>query len=97
MQVVYLEKLRNFSPQHADSRKSLSAWKTVVENANWKNKQDVLNAFPKAKMIKNNRAGFEILHNTYRLIALIDYNDNLVYIRFIGTHNEYDMINPETI
>lgn len=97
MQIVYLEKLRNFSQKHADSRKSLSAWKTVVENAKWKTKQDVLNAFPKAKMIKNNRARFEILHNNYRLIAHIDYIDNILEIRFIGTHNEYDKIDPETI
>ena len=97
MQIVYLKRLIEFGKPHANARKSLAGWKAVTEEALWKSKQDVLNAFPKAKMIKNNRARFEILHNNYRLIAHIDYEDQIVQIRFIGTHNEYDTINPETI
>ena len=50
----------------------------IVERVNWKKKQDVLSDFPKAKMIKNNRARFEIVHNTHRLIAQIDYEDQIV-------------------
>lgn len=97
MQIVFLKKLIDFSKKHADARKSLSSWKAVTENATWKNKQDVLLAFPIAKMIKNNRARFEILYNTYRLIVLIDYKDQIVQIRFIGTHIEYDANIPENI
>lgn len=97
MQIVYLKKLLDFSKKHADVRKSLQGWKMVTENANWKNRNDVLNTFPKAKMVRNDRARFEILHNTYRLIAHIDYRDQIVQIRFIGTHNEFDNVNPETI
>lgn len=97
MQIVYLRKLNDFAMKYAPARKSLQAWKMVTEQANWRNKQDVLNDFPKTKMINNNRARFEILHNSYRLIALIDYLDKIVQIRFIGTHNEYDKINPENI
>lgn len=97
MEIVYLSRLEDFGKKHADARKSLSAWKTVTQNAVWKTKQNVLTDFPKAKMIKNNRARFEILHNTYRLIARVDYEEQIVQIRFIGTHNEYDKIEPETI
>lgn len=97
MQIVYLKKLLDFSKKHADTRKSLANWKVVVENAKWKMKSDVLKDFPNAKMIKNNRARFEIKHNTYRLIAQIDYVDKIVEVRFIGTHKDYDNINPEII
>jgi mRNA interferase HigB len=97
MQIVYLKKLLDFSKQHSDARKSLASWKAVTENAIWEKKQDVLNDFPNAKMIKNNRARFEIRHNNYRLIAQIDYADKIVQIRFIGNHKEYDNIDAETI
>ncbi|HKC36477.1 MAG TPA: type II toxin-antitoxin system HigB family toxin [Chitinophagaceae bacterium] len=97
MLIVYLEKLNVFAKNHANARKSLATWKATTEEAIWKTKQDVLRDFPKAKMIANNRARFEIVHNTYRLIALIDYDDQIVEVRFVGTHNEYDRIDPATI
>ena len=97
MTIIYLRRLQKFAIKHANARKSLQAWKKIVETTSWKTKQDLLADFPKAKMIKNNRARFEIVHNTYRLIAHIHYEDQIVEIRFIGTHNEYDRIDPETI
>jgi mRNA interferase HigB len=97
MLIVYLERLNEFAKTHANARKSIATWKMITEAASWKNKQDVLTDFPNAKMIKNNRARFEVSHNTYRLIVHIDYEDKLVEIRFIGTHAAYDKIDPATI
>jgi len=97
MLLIGLLKLEKFSKQHADARKSLTAWKMVTQAAVWKKKMDVLADFPKAKMIGNSRARFEILHNKYRLIAEVDYADQICEVRFIGTHNEYDHIDPSTI
>ncbi|MBN8837643.1 MAG: type II toxin-antitoxin system HigB family toxin [Sphingobacteriia bacterium] len=97
MEILYLKKLADFAQKHANARKSLAVWQETTQKANWTKKHDVLIDFPKAKMIKNNRARFEIVHNLYRLIAEIDYESKLVFIRFIGTHNEYDKIDPTTI
>jgi mRNA interferase HigB len=97
MVIVYLERLNVFGNKHANARKSLATWKAATQRASWKNRFDVLKDFPRAKMIANNRARFEIVHNVYRLIGYIDYKDHVVEIRFIGTHSEYDRIDPETI
>src|SRR5689334_11280307 len=75
MNIVYLSRLDDFGRRHANARKSLSTWKNVVVLSSWKSKMDVLKDFPKAKMIKNNRARFEIVHNLYRLIAHIHYDE----------------------
>ena len=72
MLIIYLERLNEFAFKHANARKSIATWKHTTENTIWKNKQHVLCDFPKAKMIANNRARFEIVHNTYRLITYID-------------------------
>lgn len=97
MDIINLRLLDVFAKKHADSRKSLSTWKMVTEQSVWKKKQDVLASFPNAKMIQNNRARFEIVHNKYRLIAEVFYDDDYVEIRFIGTHSEYDKIDPSTV
>jgi len=97
MLIVYLEKLNAFARQHANARKSLATWKSTAERAVWRNKQDVLRDFRNAKMIADNRARFEIVHNTCRLIVKINYEAQIAQIRFIGTHSEYDRIDPVTI
>ena len=97
MIVVNIKLLSLFARDHATTRKSLLTWQRIVEESTWKNKMDVLRSFPDAKMIKNNRARFEIQHNKYRLIAEVLYDKGVAEVRFIGTHSEYDRIDPAII
>lgn len=69
----------------------------VSETTDWESGKDILKDFPKAKILSNNRARFEIAHNKFRLVAEVDYVEKLVDIRFIGTHAEYDRIDAITI
>jgi mRNA interferase HigB len=73
MHLIAYKLLDNFAMKHASARRSIAAWKKGVKKSIWKKKQDVLLTFPNAKMIKNNRARFEIHHNKYRLIAEVSY------------------------
>ena len=97
MTILYLTKLIDFSRKHSDAGKSLTTWKVIVESCQWTSNQDILESFPTSKVIKGNRARFKIVGNKYRLIIEVDFNDQIVEIRFIGTHSEYDKVDAASI
>ncbi len=72
-------------------------WFTEVRKANWKSPNEVKKNFGSASIIANNRIVFNIKGNQYRLVTAVDYKRQIIYIRFIGTHRQYDGVNSEEI
>lgn len=97
MRIIYLSKLLEFSRKHADAVKSISVFKSIVEKAEWKSALEIMESFPKAKVLNSQRARFKIVGNKYRIIVEVDFIDGTVEIRFVGTHAEYDRVDALTI
>ena len=89
--------LREFWTKHKDCEQSLKAWFKEVEMSNWKTPHDVKKEFPKASIVANNRVVFNINGNKYRLVVKFNYNRAWCFIKFIGTHLEYDKIDVTII
>jgi mRNA interferase HigB len=89
--------IRAFADVHADARQPLFAWFAEVEGANWGGPDDIKARYPSASFLADNRVVFNIKGNKYRVIVAIKYEFFVVYIRFIGTHAEYDAIDAATI
>jgi mRNA interferase HigB len=97
MRVISRKILRQFWEKHPDARQSLQAWYADVKHAKWKRPADIRSVYRTASFISNRRVVFNIKGNNYRIIVLIEYSFGIVYIRFVGTHQEYDRIDAETI
>ncbi len=99
MRIIAVRTLRSFwsRPGRRDAEQPLRAWVHVVKGADWSKPTDVKRTFGSADILRNGRAIFDIGGNKYRLIAAIHYRGKRVYVRFIGTHKEYDEIDAETV
>lgn len=97
MRIISKKILREFWEIHADSEQSLKSWYSEVDKANWKNPNQLKDKYPSASILENNRVCFNIKGNHYRLIVRINFDYQMVWIRFIGTHTEYDKIDANNI
>ncbi|HXV99936.1 MAG TPA: type II toxin-antitoxin system HigB family toxin, partial [Anaerolineae bacterium] len=82
---------------YPDARSNLEAWFADTKQANWQTPASIKNTYRNASFVANNRVVFNIRGNKYRLVVAVQYEYGLVYIRFIGTHQEYDKIDAATI
>jgi len=89
--------LRDFWKRHADAEQPLKAWHKEASLAVWKSPADVKRLYPSASILSDNRMVFNIKGNTYRLVVAVRYEFHIVYIRFIGTHSQYDSIDARII
>jgi mRNA interferase HigB len=100
MRIIALSTLREFwreRPSHHDAREPILAWYRHVVNADWGSPADVKREFGTASILKGGRVVFNIAGNRYRLVVWISYPHRVVYVRFIGTHGQYDRIDAETV
>jgi mRNA interferase HigB len=100
VRIIALSTLKAFlnrSPAYADAYEPVMAWHRQVKGADWATPADVKHAVRSASILKDGRVVFNIAGNKYRIVVWINYPYRVVYIRFIGTHRQYDAINAETV
>ncbi len=97
MRVIALKTLRIFWERHPSARQAIQAWYYDATHATWKSPADIKSVYSNASILANNRVVFNIKGNRYRLVVAIHYQFGIVYIRFIGTHEEYDKIDATTV
>lgn len=89
--------MRDFWEEHPDAEQPLRAWFKEANAADWSTPQAIKNDYGSASIVADNRVIFNIAGNKYRLIVKFNYPYRIGYIRFIGTHTQYDEINAEEI
>ena len=99
MRVIAKRTLREFWEQHpyGDAEQPLRAWYGEAEEADWSTPVSIKERYRNASILKSNRVVFNISGNKYRLVVKINYEHRIVYIRFVGTHAQYDEIDVETV
>lgn len=100
MRVIALSTLREFwdgKAAHVEAREPTLAWYRHVIHADWRSPSDVKRDFGSASILQDGRVVFNIAGNKYRIVVRINFPYRVVYVRFIGTHAQYDRINAQTI
>jgi mRNA interferase HigB len=98
MRVVSPKVLREFGEKHPDAGRALEHWTALVKAGNWESSADVKRTFGgSVDFVPNNRAIFDIKGNDYRMIVEINFRRRAVFVRFLGTHSEYDRVDAATV
>lgn len=97
MRIIAKKIFREFWERHPDSEQQLKAWFQETSKSKWTKPSDIKKEYPSASFLADNRVVFNIKGNNYRLIVKLNYDYQVIWIRFIGTHSEYDKINANKI
>jgi mRNA interferase HigB len=97
MRIVSRKALREFWEKYPDAERALRAWHHDVKRADWDSPNDIRREYANASIVANNRVVFNIRGNSFRIIAAVNYRYKMVYVRFVGTHREYDAVDAATI
>lgn len=90
MKLIGKKLLQDFKEKHADARSQIESWEAEAEEAQWRTPHELKSRYPKASLIKNQQAVFDICRNKYRLLVQVNYKNGIVLIKKVGTHKEYD-------
>jgi mRNA interferase HigB len=98
MRIVKRGVLKNFAGKHPQARDPLDTWYEQIKAGEWSSPTDIKTVYgSNVDFVANNRANFNIKGNDYRLIAELNYKKQAAYVRFIGTHSEYDKVDAGTV
>lgn len=99
MRIIAFRTLREFwaRTEYADSESSLRSWYHDAKNSEWKNSNELKQQYKNASIVGEGRVVFNIKGNTYRLVVSIDFEFQVIFIRFVGTHQQYDKIDAKKI
>ena len=97
MRVIAVSTLRAFWERYPDAEQPLKAWYEEATSSTWTQPADIKAQYRSATVLKNGRVVFNIKDNDYRLIVAIAYKLQIVYVKFVGTHKEYDAVDAETV
>jgi len=97
VRVISKKTLREFWAKHSDSEQQLKSWFQETNSVIWKSPNQIKKEYPNASFLDENRVVFNIKGNKYRLIVKINYKYCIVWVRFVGTHAEYDKIDATKI
>ncbi|PKO90080.1 MAG: addiction module toxin RelE [Betaproteobacteria bacterium HGW-Betaproteobacteria-12] len=97
MHIVAVEFLRAFWEKHPDAEQALKSWADEAKKSCWAQPAEIKEQYRNASILKNRRVVFNIKGNDYRLVVSVAYQYQAVYVKFIGTHKEYDAIDAETV
>ena len=97
MRVIAKKHLAQYWQKHPHTEQALRAWFDSAQGASWQSPKDIKNQHASASVVSNNRVVFNIKGNAHRLVVAVAYRFAAVYIKFIGTHQEYDNIDAKTV
>ncbi len=97
MHVIARRVLRGFWEEHPNAEQPLKAWFHEAAHASWNNTAELKRRFPSASIITRERVVFNIGGNNYRLVVRVSFASQTLFVRFVGTHQEYDRVDPETV
>lgn len=97
MRILARNTLVAFWTEHPETKSSLSRWYEIAAAAAWSSTNEVRQVFPKAVGLNSERVKFEVAGSNYRMIVAFNYQLQIAFIKFLGTHEEYDKIDPFTV